>query len=384
MSANTKLGSAEYREREAASKVLLDDTNLTLSDIESQLKNPSVKHSAEVKTRLLSIAKDRFLKSDRAALGFMFGGNLVDRVVVGQTYPKFPVHGVLHVGDIIVEADGVDLCSPRGRSTMQAMIVSRDPGQTLPLTIRRGKEKLKLDIKLGKFSDLEQFGRLPAGVPAGAPAGAKQGVYGPPADVMMRAWEVRERSMNPPVQVIRCPNVWKPPTSEQVAKRREQVNQRFAGMVQRPAVAPGGRVRGEVRAGQGNRNEINDQLVQRMLQQAQPGMRVVWQGGMQGGGRWSNFADPDDQALTTKRTAAEELAELARAKNQAESDRNNLLRQQGLTPESRETMLEEIGSRLNVIELQRDAIEAELLEQGKELPAVPSTGVQTPEIDELP
>jgi hypothetical protein len=347
-----KLNDPDVREREQATVQMLDDARITLQTVSRLLTDQKSTLSPEQRTRLLVVARDRFMKSDRAALGFQFGGQLQDRIVVGQTYPKFPSFTMLEVGDIIVGAEGVDLVGPAGRLALQAIIVSRDPGDALALVIRRGKEKLELNVPLGKFGDLDQ------------PGMPRQMQVNRPTDPMLqRAWKVRSRLMSPGNKAIEFASGWKTMTTEERNKRRELMNKRAGAAMERPAIAGGGMARVGLTMGE----DMSDQPWQvqmqvRQLPQAQ--LRVIRQGMIV-------FGEVEDDFSLQRMTPAQELQALASAKMQASEELKRLGEPGNIAPgDSRISMFAEATKRVMIIDRQIEAIEAEIRERGEAIPQV--------------
>lgn len=148
------LGSADIKGRESATLRLVAGEDFILADIEQALRTRTL--SIEQRFRLLQAARDKFMTSQHAAMGVQFSTSLPDRVVVRLTFPQFPSSKLLEAGDIIIAAAGEPLRGRDSQSQLGAQIIARDPGQVLPIVIRRGEEKIKLDIPLGRFSDLPQ------------------------------------------------------------------------------------------------------------------------------------------------------------------------------------------------------------------------------------
>lgn len=149
-----ELGSDDARTRGAAQQRLDQDQRITLQMIEEALKQPTT--GAEARVRLINTGRTRFVSSPRAAMGVRFGGGLPDRVIVGDTVPGFPSKDFLESGDIIDTANGLKLIGPRASFTLMCLIVSHDPGEKVNLVVRRGGDKLKMQVPLGKYSDLQQ------------------------------------------------------------------------------------------------------------------------------------------------------------------------------------------------------------------------------------
>ncbi len=156
------LGVADFAQREAAQSRLATRHDLTLVDVQARLADPNL--NAEARTRLLTVAKEIFMRSPRAAIGVRFGGgfgapagsrpNTVQDVIAG-----FPALGVLQPGDAIVSIDGVAVGQDFGMGTgmsssVRPQIVSRDPGDVVEMQVWRNGELLDLRVPLGKFADL--------------------------------------------------------------------------------------------------------------------------------------------------------------------------------------------------------------------------------------
>ncbi|MGE4198648.1 MAG: hypothetical protein AB7G11_16180, partial [Phycisphaerales bacterium] len=148
-----KLNSPIAMEREAAQEVLSNDPAFTLKQIEQSLRDGSL--SGEQRCRLMQAARDRFFTSTRAAMGVQFSRlPLPERVVLERTYPQFPSFEVLQRGDMIIEVEGEQLRSRGAWDRLGAHIVSKDPGESLSLVIRRGEQKIPVEVKLGSYRDL--------------------------------------------------------------------------------------------------------------------------------------------------------------------------------------------------------------------------------------
>jgi hypothetical protein len=147
------LNSPDFRTRELATVRIRDDKTVSLAQIEEILTTQDL--PLEAHSRLVTIARERFSTSPRAAMGVQFDlTTLRDRIVIDNTFEPFDCHRVLEPGDIIIEADGIPLRSGAARPMIQGLIISRDPGDTMTLVVRRGKEKLTVDVKLGDFREL--------------------------------------------------------------------------------------------------------------------------------------------------------------------------------------------------------------------------------------
>lgn len=148
-----QLNSTSAPEREHALEVLSSDSAYDLKMIEDTLKTETL--SAEQRYRLMEAARERFMGSPRAAMGVQFSRlPLPERVVLEKTYPQFPSFKTLKEGDMILSVEGEKLRSRNAWNRLGAHIVSKDPGQKLSMVIRRGEEKLDVEVELGSYRDL--------------------------------------------------------------------------------------------------------------------------------------------------------------------------------------------------------------------------------------
>jgi hypothetical protein len=146
------LGSSDIVKREEAMRVLSNDASLTLSQLESLLKDPNL--TPEQRCRVSQAAKQRFMDTPKPAMGVRFDNRLPDRVAIEQVYPGFPSANLLEAGDIIISCMGEDLHSRMAWVQLGAHIFSREPGDVVTLVVRRGKEKLTLSVPLGSYINL--------------------------------------------------------------------------------------------------------------------------------------------------------------------------------------------------------------------------------------
>lgn len=187
------LSSPDFDTRQIATDRLMTDSAITFADLEAVLQTREL--PIEAHARLSLAARERFRQTPRGAMGVGFNlGSLRNRIVIDRTYAPFPCHQILEPGDVIVSADGVRLHGPMAQPTIQGLIVARDPGSVMKLVVRRGAEKLQLDVPLGRFADLENSNLDP--------------------DRLVRAWRTRSRDylsplegpIEPPLHVGAWPN----------------------------------------------------------------------------------------------------------------------------------------------------------------------------------
>lgn len=266
----TDLGSDDIAEREDAMRILSEDQTLTLSQLEGLLKRTDL--SAEQRCRINQAAKQRFMTSPRPALGVQFDNRLPDRVVIERIYDKFPALGLLEPGDMIVSCNGERLRSRSAWLRLGAHIFSREPGETISVVVRRGAEKLEMEIPLGKFSDLEPI-RPGAG-------------RAPSDDRLERAWEMRcGRLTEEKTEVIEAAvpaSAWDIDYDPDV-QAMNQKSMRYNG-VYRPRLVAGGEARGGepsieeiIQLSQRNPGALNNRNIARQL--AQQGVVIGWVGG---------------------------------------------------------------------------------------------------------
>lgn len=224
----TLLGSSDVRARETATDVLASDDRFTSEDLAHVAERTEL--SVEQRQRLLEAARQRFMGTPRAALGVRFSPTVLrERVVIERTFPQFPSSKVLEPGDLIVEVEGEKLRGYDSQLVLGGHIISRDPGQTLSLIVRRGEQKLSLEIELGRFSDLQ-----------GSQLDEER---------MNRAWEVRSRGLRwSPERAPIDPGITRAQWQEGGVMsadeaRRVRMKMQLPGG-QRTVVVPGGRPRG--------------------------------------------------------------------------------------------------------------------------------------------
>lgn len=355
------LESKDFGERESATKKLREDERLTFKQVEALLQDPASRISVEARVRLLSVGHDLFVKEDRAALGFQFGGQLSGRVVVSNTFPKFPAYKKLEPGDMIIEVAGVPVSGRGGTSGLQSIIVSRDPGDQLDMVIRRGAEKVRLSVELGRYNDLDQAGMM----------GNPNVQRGPNPELVERAWRVRSQSLGglskDVVKFDIDPDHFSQTSRE---RRQELIYKRLQSGDDRPIPVGGGTNRGagiNVDGGRGAVVTMNRRIGQLRVAQVQGG--------------WN---DQDLDWAMPKQTPAEELRILTQSRVQAEAELKSITTnaEQFDSADNRIGMKIEIEKRLKMIDRQRQAVEAEIAERGEAIPQITSPDEQVPQDDE--
>ncbi len=334
------LASPNFATRQAASTHLSANEQFTLEMLESALKRPDL--TLEARYRLFGIARQRFFRSPRAALGFKFGGQLRDRVVVGETFANFPSFKLLEVGDMIVGADGTKIEGPSGQAMLQSIIISHDPGEILRLTIRRGPRKLDLDVPLGKFADLDNAGA---------------GLF---EDRLARAWRIRAQSrMGAAVEPVRVDGPKAPwmPAGDEAQRKLDAVMRREAN--ENPLRIVGG---GMPRAAQGGDDSrfaeqgFRPQIVVMPNGQARVINMPVFRNAFGQNAGFGDF-DPDNGRQPMKRE--EELGQLLQTKMELTKRLSGLDLDTLPANDPRRPALLETKKNLELINKQFEAIDAE-------------------------
>lgn len=157
------LDDESYTQRERSFVALAELRSLNLKSIEAILDRRDL--TSEQRARLVVLARERFVTSPRAAMGVQFytnvsGGAGVEAassyVAIENLVPGFRSAEVLRPGDVILEVAGFRISGPLSRDMVRAHIISRDPGDTLPMVIRRGAERMEVSVTLGSYLDLAQ------------------------------------------------------------------------------------------------------------------------------------------------------------------------------------------------------------------------------------
>jgi len=284
-----QLGVESASVRESALSILASDSSFTLQQLEETLKTATL--TAEQRYRLLEASKQRFMGTTRAAMGVQQFSRAVvpERVVIGVTYPQFPSFKVLQEGDMILEAEGEKLRSRDAWNRLGAHIVSHEPGESMTVVVRRGEEKLTLQVPLGSYKDLP----------------------GPnPMDIakLERGWQIRAEGLNQhqprePISVAIPTAKWDAGADSSDDLKRMRIKMQLPA-IYRPRLVAGGDARGgeldyqEVWDAFNNNNNRAGAIDQRLLRNmAQAGMVQVEFGG-------------------TTMTVAQEIAELERTRDQ--------------------------------------------------------------------
>lgn len=106
----------------------------------------------EVRLRLTRIAMIRFRSAELGGLGVSFGNSSEGGVQIQNVVRGFPAEGILQPGDVIVAINDQMI---GGQEHLRAEILSRRPGERLPVLVRRDRTVLELDLPLGAYGNLE-------------------------------------------------------------------------------------------------------------------------------------------------------------------------------------------------------------------------------------
>ncbi len=145
------LGAEDLETREGAQAVIQTLDGRMLPQIEHALAGDSL--DIEQRQRLVSAGQSVFARSPRAAMGIQFGGPTTDGVMIQNTVAdgNFDAQVKLAANDIILEAGGEPM---EGMEDLRIAIISRDPGEVVPLKVMRNGEVFDVAVELGSFADL--------------------------------------------------------------------------------------------------------------------------------------------------------------------------------------------------------------------------------------
>ena len=151
-----RLGADDFGEREAALRALVA-SGVSIADLTASGIVPAAL-STEQRTRLEAALFERFAASPRAGLGVQFDSAFAGGIRLAMVMPTFPASAVLRPGDIVERADGLPLAPTAGTTQpwmpMRHRILSHDPGETMPVVLRREGRRLTVDVPLGRYDDL--------------------------------------------------------------------------------------------------------------------------------------------------------------------------------------------------------------------------------------
>jgi len=136
---------------EALTRQVLRPSFVNTSMIHRLIADPDL--SPEQRARLILVDRASFAQGPRAAMGIRFANSDGTGIGIGETFKKFPSYKVLQAGDVILTAGDEPMVT---QDDLRLAILSRDPGELLPVTIQRGDEVIEIDVELGYYDHLDQ------------------------------------------------------------------------------------------------------------------------------------------------------------------------------------------------------------------------------------
>lgn len=153
-----QLKSEHWLDRDQAMRELTAfNDEFSLDDLEFFLADQTL--SLEQRARLMQACLQRFREHPKGGLGVAFGATSVGsiEVVPIENNPNFPASKMLLLGDAIASVDGVMM---KSSYDLRAQIVSREPGEMLPVTVIRAGKLIEMNLPLGSFTKLTGTARL--------------------------------------------------------------------------------------------------------------------------------------------------------------------------------------------------------------------------------
>ncbi len=151
------LDSPDLASREAALQRLRLRSDVSVSTIEAMLRERR-DLSAEQRARLYALARAMFDDGPRAGMGIQFGSLMPDGVQVAATVAGFDAARVLRPQDILHRVEGRRIASTE---QMRHEILSREPGETMALTIIRDGRQREVSLVMGSYADLNRGRSIP-------------------------------------------------------------------------------------------------------------------------------------------------------------------------------------------------------------------------------
>jgi hypothetical protein len=154
------LDNPSFEVRRATTEELGTRTDFSLQDLEAQLDRNDL--TPEQRLRIGAAAREHFGRGPRAAMGISWNQDFTNRASISGTIPGFDAHGKLKGGDVFVSVDGIPMRGLNSRRLFRWHLISHDPGDTLSVVVRRGKEKAHFDLVLGSFAALGEGREVPS------------------------------------------------------------------------------------------------------------------------------------------------------------------------------------------------------------------------------
>lgn len=149
------LNSPDFGVRAAAGSELAGRQDATLAALEELLRIDAL--GIEQRAMLAMLARDRFAKEPRAALGVRYAnawnaGRRGTPAVIEDTLEGFDSRRVLKPGDVLVSFDGSPVSD---RTDMRAHIISYSPGETARIEVERNDAIIELEVRMGDQGQLQ-------------------------------------------------------------------------------------------------------------------------------------------------------------------------------------------------------------------------------------
>jgi len=144
-----ELDAPDLKTREGAAQRLGALVQVGTGSIERALGKAAL--SAEQRQRLIGVGYEIFKSTPRGAMGVQFEFPTAAGVTVRPVQAGFDSVRVLKEGDAIRAIDGRRV---EDQDEIRIAIISREPGESLPLTIVRDGVPIETSVKLGSYADL--------------------------------------------------------------------------------------------------------------------------------------------------------------------------------------------------------------------------------------
>ncbi|MCA9273922.1 MAG: PDZ domain-containing protein [Phycisphaerales bacterium] len=151
-----QLKNESFVTRELAEKDLQYDEAIALEDLEAQLMRDDL--TQEQRIRLLKATSMRFASEPRGAMGIQMADVNDLGLQIAKTIEGFDAFNKIQPNDIIAKIGELPI---RSTTDLQAAIISRSPGDVVPVELVRGAERMTVDIVLGAWSELSTPGGIP-------------------------------------------------------------------------------------------------------------------------------------------------------------------------------------------------------------------------------
>lgn len=151
-----QLESASFVDRELAADELETNPAITLEDLEHHLMRENL--TPEQRLRLERAAMRRFTTSPRAAMGIRLSQDVSDAGLrIEGTVEGYDAAEKLNADDIISVINGHPIRSGRD---LRMAIISRSPGEVVPVRVLRNKREMTIDVELGPYAGLSNTSNL--------------------------------------------------------------------------------------------------------------------------------------------------------------------------------------------------------------------------------